>query len=358
MKKLVGVFFILIIAVTVIAGCGNNKAEEQKPQLVKTLQAGDDNMNLEGTYTGSVKGRYETNMSFQVGGKILSRNVQLGDYVNAGDVLMTVDSRDVLQQSNQGDAQVVAAKAQLDLAQANLNRYKQLYAQEAVSAMVLDQYQTTYDSALAQYNQAVAGAQQGHNALGYTALVAPASGVISAINAEIGQVVGAGQTVLTFIQSQELEIEINIPENHLGDVEIGKSVQVSFWALKGVVVEGLIREIAPMADSASRTYKVRVTIPNPPKGMQLGMTASVKCRENGSTTGLVLPLSAIYQIADNPQVWIVDRETNTVSLRNIKFENIGNNTVQVMGLAKGDIVVTAGVHKLREGQKVRLAEDE
>jgi RND family efflux transporter MFP subunit len=358
-KKLIAILLSILLMASLLSGCGKDN-EEQKPQLVKTQQVGEHDINVEGTYTGTVRGRYETNMSFQVGGRILNRNVQVGDHVNSGDVLMTIDPRDVVQQSNQGDAQVAAAKAQLDLAQSNLSRYQQLYAQEAIPAMVLDQYQTAYDSALAQYNQAVAGAATGHNALGYTALVASASGVISSVTAEAGQVVGAGQTVLTLVQTNELEVEINIPENHLGDVELGKTVQVSFWALKGVNVNGTVREISPMADSVSRTYKVRISIPNPPKGMQLGMTASVKCqeRDRDNRDGLVLPLSAIYQINDTSQVWVVDKNTDTVSLKDIKFEEIGNNSVRVMGLNVGDIVVTAGVHKLRQGQKVRLMEDQ
>ena len=359
MKKLIAILLSILLMASLLSGCGKDN-EEQKPQLVKTQQVGEHDINVEGTYTGTVRGRYETNMSFQVGGRILNRNVQVGDHVNSGDVLMTIDPRDVVQQSNQGDAQVAAAKAQLDLAQSNLSRYQQLYAQEAIPAMVLDQYQTAYDSALAQYNQALAGAATGHNALGYTALVASASGVISSVTAEAGQVVGAGQTVLTLVQTNELEVEINIPENHLGDVELGKTVQVSFWALKGVNVNGTVREISPMADSVSRTYKVRISIPNPPKGMQLGMTASVKCqeRDRDNRDGLVLPLSAIYQINDTSQVWVVDKNTDTVSLKDIKFEEIGNNSVRVMGLNVGDIVVTAGVHKLRQGQKVRLMEDQ
>ena len=227
MKKLIAILLSILLMASLLSGCGKDN-EEQKPQLVKTQQVGEHDINVEGTYTGTVRGRYETNMSFQVGGRILNRNVQVGDHVNSGDVLMTIDPRDVVQQSNQGDAQVAAAKAQLDLAQSNLSRYQQLYAQEAIPAMVLDQYQTAYDSALAQYNQAVAGAATGHNALGYTALVASASGVISSVTAEAGQVVGAGQTVLTLVQTNELEVEINIPENHLGDVELGKTVQVSF----------------------------------------------------------------------------------------------------------------------------------
>ena len=358
MKKLIAILLSVLLMVSLVSGCGKSSEDGQRPQLVRTQQVGQQALNAEGTYTGTVRGRYETNVSFQVGGRIINRNVQVGDHVNSGDILMSIDPRDVVQQSNQGDAQVAAAKAQLDLAQSNLSRYQQLYAQEAVPAMVLDQYQTAYDSALAQYNQAVAGAATGHNALGYTALVSSASGVISSVLAEAGQVVGAGQTVLTLVQTNELEVEINIPENHLNDVELGKNVQISFWALKGVNVNGTVREISPMADSVSRTYKVRISVPNPPKGMQLGMTASVKCQESSGNNndGMVLPLSAIYQIDDNPQVWVVDKGSDTVSLKNITFEKIGNNSVRVMGLNVGDIVVTAGVHKLRQGQKVRLAE--
>ena len=359
MKKIGIMLLSVIVSMTVLAGCGKNEQPEEKPIIVKTQKIGVNDGIIEGTYTGTVRGRYETNLSFQVGGRILNRNVQLGDTVSAGTVLMAIDARDVLEKSNQGDAQVVAAKAQLDLAQSNLTRYKQLFAQEAVPASVLDQYQSAYDAAEAQYNQAVAGAQQGHNAVGYTNLIAPMSGVISAINAEAGQVVGAGQTVMTLVESGELEVEINVPENHLPDVTLGKKVEVTFWALKNVKTEGIIREVAPMADSLSRTYKVRVAIQNPPKGMNLGMTASVKVSEaKNSAIGAMMPLTAIYQTGSDAQVWVVDTSDNTVHLKKIFFEDIGSNSVRVTGLSGGDIVVTAGVHKLHEGQKIKLMEDE
>ena len=359
MVRIAPISLLIIMCAFLVLGCGKDEIPETKPQVVKTQQVGADSQVLEGTYTGIVRGRYETNLAFQVGGQVLNRNVQLGDRVSAGQVLMTIDARDVAERSNQGDAQVVAAKAQLELAQSNLTRYQQLYAQEAVPAMVLDQYQTAYDSALAQYNQAVAGAAQGHNALDYTLLTAPMSGVISAINVEAGQVVSAGQPVISMVQSNDYEVEINLPENHLPDVPLGKSVQITFWAIKNTKVEGVIREVSPVADGVSRTYKVRVSIKNPPKGMYLGMTASVKCTEaDKGELGELLPISAIYQTGSQAQVWVVDKGDKTVHLQNITFENTGNNSVRVKGLSLGDIVVTAGVHKLHEGQKVRLTEDE
>ena len=194
-------------------------------------------------------------MSFQVGGQILSRNVQPGQQVRAGDTLMVIDAKDVVQKSNQGDAQVEAARAQLALAQSNLNRYSQLYDEQAVAASVLDQYQTAYDAAFASYQQALAGAAQGHNALAYTNLTAGAAGVVSAVNAEAGQVVAAGQTVLTLVQTDELEVEIQIPENHLADVPLGKEVQVSFWALGKTEAAGTIREVSPMYAACYKVHR-------------------------------------------------------------------------------------------------------
>ena len=363
MKKIISLVMLMVLAIGTLTGCGSDQEKTSKAQLVKTEVAGMGENGEAGNYAGVVKGRYETNMSFQVGGRITNRQVQLGDRVTAGQALMVIDARDVQQKSNQGDAQVAAAKAQLDLASSNLNRYSQLYAQQAVPASVLDQYQTAYEAAQASYYQATAVAQEGHNALGYTTLVAGSDGVVAAVNAEAGQVVAAGQPVLTLVQDAELEVEISIPENHLGDVTLGKNVEVTFWALKNQKATGVIREISPMADSISRTYKVRVAVAQPPAGMKLGMTANVSCSVDAtsagqSPSGIILPMSAIYQTGDQPQVWVVEPETKILQLKNVTVDNFGDNKVKVTGIAVGDIVVVAGVHKLREGLKVRLSEDE
>lgn len=359
MGKKILVFVCIAVMLAALSGCGKQAEESARPQLVKTQQVSYGSSAQSGTYAGSVRGRYETNMSFQVGGQILNRNVQVGQRVRAGDVLMIIDAKDVVQKSNQGDAQVDSAKAQLTLAQANLARYKELYAEDAVPAATLDQYQTSYDAAAAAYQQALAQAMQGHNALSYTNLAAGADGVISAINAEAGQVVAAGQTVLTLVQSGEMEVEINVPENHIQDVPVGKEVRVTLWALNNTAVDGVVREAAPMADPTARTYKVRVSVPNPPEGMALGMTASVQCSGAGAETAgntVILPLSAIYQTGNEPEVWLVGEDHKLV-LQSVKVENFGDNQVRVTGLTDGDIVVTAGVHKLREGQEVRLGDD-
>ncbi len=342
-----------------VAGCGDKAAAPERPPLVKTQLANADAGVVDGVYAGTVKGRYETNMAFQVGGQILARNVQAGSRVRAGDTLMVIDARDVVQKANQGDAAVGQARAQLELAQKNLSRYTELYNASAVSAAVLDQYQANYDAAFASYQNALAQAAQGYNAVGYTNLTAGADGVVSAVQAEEGQVVAAGQTVLTLVQTGELEIEINVPENRLADVPVGREVTVSFWALGGST-RGVVREVAPMADSAARTYRVRVSVPEPPAGMELGMTASValaQTADNANADAALLPLAAIYQTGDTPEVWLV-RDDDTVQLQAVTVEAFDANRVVVHGLQPTDRVVTAGVHKLREGQSVRTEADD
>jgi len=341
----------IIAASFLLSGC-NEEVAVQKPPVVKVKQIESSNAAQEEKFSGVVRGRYETNLSFQVGGKIISRDVQAGSLVRAGEVLMTIDPKDIVEQSRSSDAQVVAARAQLELARNNLERYTELFKSEAIAAAILDQYKTQYDAAQANYNAALAQAQQSQNALDYTTLTANADGIISEIGAEVGQVVAAGQTVLKLVQTNEFEVAVNIPENKISNVQIGQRVTVDFWATKDVV-EGTVREISPMADSASRTFTVKISLPEV-RNIQLGMTANVSMLGEISTQAIILPLSAIYQTGNDAQVWLVNG--GKVSLKKIEVTAFDANNVQVRGLSAGDIVVVAGVQKLRDGQEVRTGD--
>lgn len=345
MKKI----FLPIILAMIFTGCGKENVEVEKIPYVKTQKINFENVNAENIYSGVVRGRYQTNMAFQVGGKILSRNVEVGNFVRRGDLLFKLDAKDILQQANQADSQLNAAAAQLKLAETNLKRYRQLFSENAISAAMLDQYQTNYDAAFANYQNAVAFSKQSHNALDYTNLFSTADGVISAINVEVGQVVSAGQIILTLVQNDELEVEINIPENKLSEVKIGTPCEISFWA-NTEKVSGVVREISPIADSTSKTYRVKISLQNLREDINLGMTASAIFPAK-NLNGVILPLSAIYQTGENSQVWIVTAE-NKVAVKNVTVQDFSNNEVLVSGLSAGEIVITAGVHKLREGQEV------
>lgn len=347
--------FILLIFVLIFAGCGNETVEKPLPPPVKIMQVGETAKSQSDSYAGVVRGRYESNLAFQTGGRVISRYVEEGSFVRAGEVLLKIDSKDAVQQLNASNAQVDSARAQLNLAKSNFERYNQLFRENAIAAAMLDQYKTNYENALASYNAAVAQSKQLSNNLEYTQLIATSDGVISKINAEVGQVVSAGQTIVTLVQVNEMEVEINVPENKLSAVEIGSQAKISFWANDEKVI-GVVREISPMADSAARTYRVRISIPNPRGAIQLGMTANaIFTSANSKSDGYILPLSAIYQTESQPQVWLVTAENKT-TLKNVTVESFSENEVIVRGLSANDKVIVAGVHKLREGQDVRILE--
>ena len=340
---------VLAAALSLLAGCGNDTAKEPPPPVVRTMSVDAAAGASTADYSGTVRARYETKLAFQVSGQVLSRNVSMGAHVHAGDVLMVINARDAQQQVNATSAGVASARAQLDLARANRARYEELYAAQAVSAAMLDQYRTNENAAEAAYRQALAQNAQSSNALGYTNLIAGADGVISGILAEEGQVVAAGQTVMTLTQDGEREIEIAVPESRLAEVSLGMPAAVSLWANQ-TALTGTVREIAPIADPAGGTYTVRIALADAPADLPLGMTARVRLG-TPAEIGAVLPLSAIYQTGDEAQVYIV--EDGVVHLCPVTVTAFRERDAVVTGLPQNAVVVTAGVHRLHDGEKVR-----
>jgi len=332
------------------------KAEAEPIPVVRTTVIGGTNSAQGYTYSGEVRGRYESQLAFQVNGKIIKRNVQLGSVVGVGDVLMQIDAKDIQQAVNNNSAQVYSAESQLSLAKSNLNRYRQLLDQGAISQAQYDQYINAYNVAAASVRQASSQYVQGANQLDYSLLRADKGGIVSNITAEAGQVVTSGQSVVTVVQDGEREVAISVPENRIEELRKAQQFKVSFWALPNVTLDGKIREIAPMADQTTRTFNVRISLINPPPEIKLGMTAAVIVAGNSSQQTISIPLAAIYQEGDTPKVWVVKEDVLT--LRPIQTANFGNGTIQVLsGLQQGDRIVIAGVHKLKEGQQVKVGGD-
>lgn len=320
--------------------------------VVRTVTVGSSSQANNYTYPGEVRGKYESNLAFQVGGKIISRSINLGDTVRAGQVLMTIDPKDVRQSYNLYQAAVNSAQSNYKLAKDNARRYETLFSKGAVSEAIRDQYRTQYEAAAATLQQAEAQLIASSHQLEYTQLLADHDGVISALSGEIGQVVSAGTPVATLVQSGDREIQIFVPEGRLNTIQPGQSCQVTFWALDNITATGIITEIAPMADQATKTYKVRVTINEMPPEAKLGMTAKVQLND-GNTTNILIPRSSIYSTTDAPQVWLV--KDNKVSLAKITISGYKDDKVIVTsGLKSGDIVVTAGITKLSNNMEVRI----
>lgn len=352
---LAGAGLVLVAVVVAVADPFHGPAPAAgMPVLVRTETVGAAGDGERYVYSGEVRGRYESQLAFQVGGKVARRLVEAGSAVRAGDTLFELDPQDVRQGLAAAEAQHQAAQAQAVLAKATWTRYKTLYDAQAISKMDYERVFAAYDTAAAQARAAKAQLDQLGNQMGYTRLVAGAAGVIASVHAEIGQVVGAGQPVAVLVHSGELDVAIGVPENRVADVAAWGRVTVTFWALPDAAVPGMVRSVAPMADPASRTYKVRVGLLGPPAGVRCGMTASVAAGVAARRTLPSVPLSAIHQGGDEPGVWVV--KDGTVCWRPVRLKRIDDERVQVLsGLADGEVVVTAGVHRLRAGQRVRTA---
>lgn len=353
---ILGVLVLAFIVWRVAAVVLPKPMAARETPLVRTVTVGETSTDNAYTYPGEVRGHFESNLAFQVAGKIVSRAVNLGDNVRAGQVLMTIDPKDVNQAVNANTAAVAAAQSSYKLAQDNYNRFSSLYAQGATSKMVLDQYRTQFEAAQATLQQAQAQLTASQNQLGYTQLLADHDGSVAAVSGEVGQVVAAGTPVVTLIQDGDREIQIFIPESRLGQIKPNQAAVITFWALNDVKATGHVTEIAPMADSITRTYKVRVAVDNMPAAAKLGMTAKVTL-STGTESAIILPTSAIYQTGDKPQVWVVtDKKVHLVPVQVAGYE--GSNIKITSGLKKGDMVVTGGVNKLAEGMDVRLEDGE
>ena len=348
----------------------------RKPQaakiipIVRTYTVGNAATAATATYPGEVRGRYESQLAFQVAGKIAARMVNVGDSVQAGQVLLALDPKDVNQSVEAASAQLASARASYQLAADNAARYSSLYAQGAVSEAIRDQYNTQLEAASATLRQAQAQANVSSNQLGYTQLVSDTAGVVTALNGEVGQVVGAGTPIATVVRSGEREVQISVPEGT--DVSVGQQATVSFWALPGVEATGHVREIASMADPVTRTYKVCVAVPDLPKAAKLGMTAKVSLGNNhdnltnstdskavtqasASAPTFTLPAQALYQVNNKTQVWLV--QDNKAQLVDVVVAGYaGNDVIISQGLSKGDRVITAGLAKLVPEQEVRPEE--
>lgn len=319
---------------------------------VRTLTIGSSSNSNNSFYPGEVRGRYESNLAFQVPGKIIHRNVNLGDTVKTGDVLMQIDPQDIEQNLEASQAALNAAEANYKLANDNAQRYKQLYANGAVSQAMMEQYVNQLDAATASLRQARASLIASSNKLSYTRLIADNDGVIANITGEIGQVIAAGTPVISVVKDGEYEVQIFVPENRLDQIQPEQKAFVNFWALKDVQARGYIREISPVADSVTHTYKVRIAIPEIPTLVKLGMTAKVQLSLD-TEENILIPNTAIYQTGEQPQVWLVNGDK--VHSQNIFIDGYDGNNVKVSsGLKNGDIVVIGGVNKLTENQSVRL----
>lgn len=343
---------VAVLAALAAAGCGNGEqaAPQARPAIVTRAQPAAQGLTA---FAGEVRARHEPTLAFRVPGKIAKRSVEVGDRVEQGQVLAELDPDDARLQAEAARAQLVSAEADLALARAERARYATLAQRQVVSRSQFDSIDNTMKAAAARAGQARAQYDVARNQSGYSALRAPVAGAIARREAEAGQVVAAGQTVFVLSADGEREVAIAIPEQRVGEFAAGRPVVVELWAAPGKRFPGHVREIAPAADPASRTYAARVSFDVADVPVDVGQSARVYAAES-QNGALSLPLTAIYARDGKPAVWVVDPRTSTLKLTPVELGAYGEDRVPVRaGLKPEDWVVAAGVHLLREGQAIK-----
>lgn len=330
-------------ALALLAACGKPSAPPEPARVVRVMQVSADAVPSALTFPGEVRARYESRLAFRLGGKMIERRVDTGARVRRGEVLARIDAQDAVLNA----AQAEAARA---LAQAEARRYRDLREKNFVSQAVLDGKETALKTAAAQAGVA-------RNQAGYATLVADGEGVITAVEAEAGQVVGAGQTIFRVAQGNEKEIVIAVPESELAALRGVEHFTIRLNSLPGRSWSGRLREVAPAADAATRTYAVRIGVAQADEAVQLGMSATVEAKVSRGGTAYRLPLSAFFTRDAQTHVWVVDPAAQTVAKATVRTDGMAGNDLRVTeGLKPGQWVVTAGANLLEAGQKVRLPE--
>lgn len=351
-----GIAVIVLGATLAITGCSKpvEKVEEIRP--VRTVRLTADKVDMVVEFPGEVRARVESRLGFRVGGKIVSRKVDIGTQVKSGQVLMQLDPQDFRLAQAQANAGLRAAESSRDLASAEYKRYKDLREKNFVSQAVLDSKETAFKAAQASYEQALAAFRNQSNQAGYTTLVSDVDGVVTGVDAEAGQVVAAGTPVVRVAKAGDKEIVISIPEDKVDTLKQLGDVRVRIWAKPDENMPGKLRELSPVADPTTRTYTAKIAIPAS-DDVKLGMTAYVAFTSKSDTPAIKLPLTALLQDKSSTAVWVV--KNGAVYLVPVKVGGAtGNNVVIVGGVGPGQIVVVAGVNLLKPGQKVKILDED
>ncbi|GAC1374226.1 MAG: multidrug efflux RND transporter periplasmic adaptor subunit MexJ [Aquirhabdus sp.] len=346
---------ILLLSVLTLGAC--HKTEPTKPDVHTAMVTQPTSANaMLNSYTGDVTARFQPLLSFRVGGKVIRRLVDVGDTVKKGQVLAELDPQDAQLQRSNAQAQLTSAESAERIAKAELARYSQLLAPNAISRSQYDQVENQYKAAAAALTQAKSQFNLANNQTDYNTLRAPQDGTIIQRLVEAGQVVAAGQTAYTLAAHGEREVLIGLPEQDVPRFHTGQVVTVTVWSQPNARYPAHIREISPAADE-SRTFAARIAFDQANPAVDIGQSARVFATGYSATTALSLPLSAVTAEQGAAYVWVLDPATSKIKRRPIQLGVYGRDHASVLsGLNPSDWVVVAGVQLLHDGQQVNAVD--
>ena len=342
-------------ATVLLSGC-HKAAETTLPDVrpVRTVTAVAKPTGETILLTGHIEAENEAALGFRISGRMIERLVNVGDRVNPGQILARLDPQDELNGLRSARANLAGAQGQLTQARNNFERQKRLLERGVVSRAEFDPAQEGLETAQARVDDAEAQVKLASDRLSFTELKADAAGTITATGAQAGEVVQVGQMIVRIARQDGRDAVFDAPAQLLRLAPTDAEITVHLADDPAVTASGRVREVGEQADPATRTFQVKVGLTDPPAAMRLGSTVNGSVQLNSAPV-ITIPASALTRNNEQPAVWIVDPSKLTVSLRNIEVSRYDPGTVIVgQGLDTGDIVVTAGVHALHPGQKVRL----
>ena len=352
--------FLVLAGAALAAACAKTDPAPDPVRAVRTVTVSSQTAGGAYEYAGEVRARTESRLGFRVGGKILRRSAEMGDVVKAGQVLAQLDPQDLRLGQDAARATDAVAQAALDQNAADFKRYKDLHDQGFIGAAELERRESAVKTARAQLEQAKAQASVQANQATYATLAADANGVITAIDAEPGMVVASGTSVVRLAHDGPRDVVFSVPEDKVGLIKAlaaqPGAFTVKLWGATGVPLAATVREVSASADAATRTFLVKAAIGSAAStGVRLGQTASVHVLLPQTAGVTKLPLSALREEQGHSAVWLVEAASMTVRSQVVQLAGAdGNDAVIAGGLVPGQIVVTAGVHVLNPGQKVKF----
>lgn len=349
----------VLMAALVLSGCQKPAPALEPLRAVKVITVGESGSDYDLAFSGEVRARVESSLGFRVGGKLISRPAELGQRVVAGQLLAQLDPEDYRANAEAAASQLLAARSNRDVAQADFKRYQDLHAQGFISVAELDRREAALKLAQAQLQQAQAQNTVQGNQSGYTRLLADGAGVITSVDASAGQVVSAGQPVVRLALDGPRDVVFSVPETKLTALKAGQLIDLQTWDGKHML-QAKVRDVAGSADPVTRTFVVKAALQTSAQVPEpiLGATVTVRLKprgENPNAQRIKLPTTALRQEAGATSVWLLDSSSMTVRAKAVEVSAAdGNEVVVTSGLQQGDQVVTSGVHVLTSGQKVSI----
>jgi membrane fusion protein, multidrug efflux system len=343
--------------IALLAACHGKHETSADIRPVRTVVVGTGQYADNLVYTGEIRARHESDLGFQVAGKLIARPAEVGTPVTAGTVLAQLDPTDEKVALDSAQSAVSAAQAELARATSEEASYRRLLERGLTTRTTFIEQQTATKTAQSRLQQATSDLDLRRRQLGYTTLRADHVGVITRVSADVGTVLAQGQTVATLSQSSELDVVFDVADTQVDAVRNAKTVAAALLSARDQPLVAEVREISPSADPVTRTYRVKCTLPGQPSGWRLGLNVIVTLQARQAAQGVRIPATALYDKDRESAVWIV-KDDQTIELRPIVVARYDTNSVEVSsGLRSGERIVTAGVHKLLVGQKVRLLPD-